>query len=168
MNSPIRMMHHDSNWQQEFEQTRSSILMACEGRVSVCEHVGSTAVAGLIAQPIIDLVVGVADAAEYPATRLCIEGLNFRKQPVPEWAEGAAILCKPRNGEATHCVYLMMEDDPLLRQMVNLTTWLRQDSEAQLRFETAKVHQWKAREGDPVGYSQSKAIFFAHAIDQMR
>ncbi|MDG2222325.1 MAG: GrpB family protein, partial [Rubripirellula sp.] len=42
-------MHYDPRWRQEFEQTRSSILSSTEGWVTGVEHIGSTAISGLIA-----------------------------------------------------------------------------------------------------------------------
>jgi GrpB-like predicted nucleotidyltransferase (UPF0157 family) len=59
----VRMMHYDPRWPQEFEQTRSGILQCCRGDVIEVCHIGSTAVSGLVAQPIIDLVAAPRVAA---------------------------------------------------------------------------------------------------------
>ncbi len=57
----VRLMHYDPRWRQEFEQTRSSILHSCAGWVTAVEHIGSTAISGLIARPTIDVIASVAD-----------------------------------------------------------------------------------------------------------
>ena len=167
MNETVRLTHHDPSWQQEFEQTRSSIFLACEGWVTAVEHIGSTAIPGMIAQPVVDIVAVVRDVEGYSIATTCIEGLNFRKIQTPDWAEGALVLQKPRYGDATHKAFLVMESDPLWRQLVQVTSCIRDNAESQLRFETAKVHQWKARQGDAIGYERSKSIFFTHLIEQI-
>ena len=72
----VRLMHYDPRWRQEFQQTKSSILHSCAGWVTAVEHVGSTAISGLIARPIIDVLAAVADESALATAAQLIEGLN--------------------------------------------------------------------------------------------
>jgi GrpB-like predicted nucleotidyltransferase (UPF0157 family) len=60
----VVVVDYDAAWPLRFEEERARIVAALgdvtEGRVAV-EHVGSTAVPGLAAKPVIDIVVGVRD-----------------------------------------------------------------------------------------------------------
>ena len=85
----VRLMHCDPRWRQEFQQTRSSILHSCAGWVTAVEHVGSTAIPGLISRPIIDVLAGVADESGLGKASNLIEGLNFRINDSPEWSSDA-------------------------------------------------------------------------------
>ncbi|PYY55194.1 GrpB family protein [Curtobacterium sp. MCSS17_011] len=63
---PVTVTLHpaDSRWAAVFEDHRRRILEALPGsgaRAPVVEHIGSTAVPGLAAKPIVDIVVAVAD-----------------------------------------------------------------------------------------------------------
>ena len=168
----VRLMHYDPRWRQEFEQTRSSVLQSCQGWVVAVEHIGSTAVAGLVARPTVDLMAGVReDAAMAPASEL-IEGLNFRRLDPPPWAGAAIQLCKPRHplpGEAepTHAIFLMHVDCPAWRRAIRLRDWLRAHPEDAIRFEEAKVSRWRSGQGDRQRYHADKAIFFSHLEDQI-
>ncbi|GAA5505301.1 GrpB family protein [Novipirellula caenicola] len=169
---PVRLMHFDPRWRQEFEQTRSSILLSCEGRVVDVVHVGSTAISGLIARPTIDVLAGVADISMMESAALLIEGLNFRREATPAWAGQSIALCKPRyatpdHPDPTHCVYLMQTSAPAWIQAVSIRDYLRQNAETALDFEEAKVRRWRSGEGDRQQYEADKAIFFAHLIDQI-
>ncbi len=165
----IRLMHYDPRWPQEFEQTRSNVLQSCEGWVTAVEHIGSTAISGLIARPIVDLLAGVeGDEAIEPAS-ISIEGLNYRPLPPPPWVADspARLLQKPRHGEPTHRILLVRRDTAAWQRAIRLRDWLRCHPEAAIRFEEAKVDRWKRGEGDPQRYEADKAVFFAHLEDQI-
>ena len=165
--SRIRLMHHDPRWRQEFEQTRSSILQSCLGWVTAVEHVGSTAISGLIAQPTIDLLAGVTATEGFDPAASQIEGLNFRRVDSPEWAADTVTLWKPRHGQVTHQVFLTIIDSPAWQRSIRLRDWLRGHPETAVRFEEAKVRRWRDGEGDPRRYQADKAVFFAHLEDQI-
>lgn len=57
----IVIVAHDSAWAARFERERERISAALGIRAHAIEHVGSTAVPGLAAKPIVDLLVGVSD-----------------------------------------------------------------------------------------------------------
>lgn len=164
---PIRLMHYDPRWRQEFEQTRSGVLDSCQGWVTAVEHIGSTAVSGLIARPTIDLLAGIdSDEAIRPAT-LGLEGLYYRPVPSPPWAGHSVTLDKPRHGEPTHRVFLMHRDSDAWRRALRLRDWLRQNAETAVWFEQAKVQRWRTSEGDPELYEADKRLFFAHLEEQI-
>ena len=168
----VRLMHYDPRWRQEFLQTRSSILQSCQGWVVAVEHIGSTAIAGLVARPTIDVMVGVtSEQALSPAADL-IEGLNYAPVQQLSWAPDAMVLHKPRRPTAesphpTHRVLLMMLDCQAWRRAVRVRDWLRSHPEDAVRFEEAKVARWRSGEGDLERYLADKAIFFAHLEDQI-
>ncbi len=55
----IVVVEHDPRWAQSYEQDKTAILRTLGPRVRGIEHVGSTAVPGLVAKPIIDILLGV-------------------------------------------------------------------------------------------------------------
>jgi GrpB-like predicted nucleotidyltransferase (UPF0157 family) len=160
----VRLMHHDARWRQEFEQTRSSVLQSCEGRVVTVEHIGSTAISGIIARPIIDIVAVVADPVDMDDSALLIQGLNFREVVFPRWAgNGAALksaLEKPRHGETTHRVFLVTQGSPLLTRATRFRDYLRATPPVALDFEAAKVQAWQRISGDQEAYQKAMAEIF--------
>ena len=168
----VRLMHYDPRWPQEFLQTRSSILQSCQGWVVAVEHIGSTAIAGLVARPTIDAVAGVTSEDSFEPAANLIEGLNFRRVESPEWADEAITLVKPRHQSAsepepTHRILLMKLECPAWNRVVRVRDWLRTHPDSAIRFEEAKVARWRSGEGDPRRYGADKAIFFSHLEDQI-
>ncbi|MGB7326225.1 MAG: GrpB family protein [Rubripirellula sp.] len=171
LDEPVRLMHYDPRWRQEFQQTRSSILASCEGWVHSVEHIGSTAISGLIARPTIDVIALVSnDEAINPARQL-IEGLNFRIEPTASWAAEVMTLAKPRTispgTDPTHRVMLMVQGAPVAIRTVRFRDHLRSRPEIAIRWEEFKVAAWRDCDGDLLRYETDKSVFIAHLEDQM-
>lgn len=59
----IKLVDYDPNWPALFQREAARIREALGARALLIEHVGSTSVPGLIAKPIIDIVVVVKSSA---------------------------------------------------------------------------------------------------------
>ncbi len=60
---PIELVDYDPAWRARFDAERRRVVDALGDSVRV-EHIGSTAVPGLVAKPIVDLQVSVADVCD--------------------------------------------------------------------------------------------------------
>lgn len=74
---------HDPAWKNRFETLRMRLGEATGIRLSQIEHIGSTAVEGLTAKPIIDMQIGVTDLASFPLESVLAAGFD----PAPEITE---------------------------------------------------------------------------------
>lgn len=74
--NPIILQDYDPLWPRTFEMLRSRIAVVLTGITETIEHVGSTAVPGLAAKPIIDMDVLLASTSDLPLVivRLASEG----------------------------------------------------------------------------------------------
>jgi GrpB-like predicted nucleotidyltransferase (UPF0157 family) len=63
----ITLVPYDRAWPEAFEAAATRLVGALGGRVRALEHVGSTAIPGLAAKPVIDIVLVVADSANEAA-----------------------------------------------------------------------------------------------------
>lgn len=75
---PIELAAYDPIWPRRFEQWSESLLAALPERPSLIAHVGSTAVPGLPAKPVIDILVSVADPDEEAGYVPAIEDLGVQ------------------------------------------------------------------------------------------
>ncbi len=84
----IVLADHDPQWPKLFSIEARKIKDALGKRALLIEHVGSTAVPGLIAKPIIDIVLVVDNSADEPAYVPAMEAagyvLGIRE---PDWFE---------------------------------------------------------------------------------
>jgi GrpB-like predicted nucleotidyltransferase (UPF0157 family) len=70
---PIVVVDYDARWPALYEQEKAQILKIIGSRIVAIEHVGSTAVPGLGAKPIVDIMAGVCIL---PDAEGCIEPLK--------------------------------------------------------------------------------------------
>ena len=77
MPDPIVIVEYEPSWPQEFERLRDRASRAVGGFVVAIEHVGSTAVPGLAAKPIIDIQIAVAAFEPLAAYRSPLEILGY-------------------------------------------------------------------------------------------
>jgi GrpB-like predicted nucleotidyltransferase (UPF0157 family)/GNAT superfamily N-acetyltransferase len=73
----ILIAPHDSQWPAQFEAERARLEAGLAGLPLQIEHVGSTAVPGLAAKPIIDIVVGLAADHDLDAIVAPMQGLGY-------------------------------------------------------------------------------------------
>jgi GrpB-like predicted nucleotidyltransferase (UPF0157 family) len=64
----IVIVEYDPSWPARFESERARVQQALGARAKRIEHVGSTAVPGLAAKPIVDLLVTVEDPNDETAS----------------------------------------------------------------------------------------------------
>ena len=85
---PIVLVEYDEAWAARFEREAKRIRAALGVRALLVEHAGSTAVPGLAAKPIIDVVLAVPDSSDEDAyvPALEAEGYALRIRE-PEWYE---------------------------------------------------------------------------------
>ena len=74
---PIEIVAYDHSWPGRFEMMRARLAAALGPTARRIDHVGSTAVTGLAAKPIIDVQVSVPDVEDEGAFRAPIEALGF-------------------------------------------------------------------------------------------
>jgi GrpB-like predicted nucleotidyltransferase (UPF0157 family) len=84
----IVLVDYDPTWPQQFLNERDKIDAALGGRAMAVEHIGSTSVPALIAKPIIDILVVVADSSDEASYLPDLESAGYElRHRDPEWQE---------------------------------------------------------------------------------
>jgi len=87
--APVEICEYDTTWPFKFERQRRDLMSAIGDKVVAIEHIGSTAVPGLGAKPIIDIMVGLrqlTDAKDCigPLRRIGYEYVPELEADIPE------------------------------------------------------------------------------------
>ena len=99
---PIVVSEPDRSWAAAFGAERERIAAALGDAAAGIEHIGSTAVPGLPAKPIIDIVVALHDMAAAPDCIPALEGIGYQRAPGGDF-EGRLFLRRiGTDGGATH------------------------------------------------------------------
>jgi GrpB-like predicted nucleotidyltransferase (UPF0157 family)/predicted GNAT family acetyltransferase len=164
---PIRIAPYDPRWPQLFERERVS-LAAAIGRWAVdgIHHVGSTAVPGLDAKPIVDILVGVEDLE---SSRACFEPLaGLEYMYAPYRSEEMHWFCKPHPSHRTHHLHLIPVDSSRYLDELAFRDHLRADPDAAAAYAALKRELATRFGDDREGYTEAKAEFIRAALDSAR
>ena len=88
----VRVVPPDPDWPRQAEAVSARIREALGDAVVRLEHVGSTAVAGLPAKPVLDLDLAVPDSDDEAAYVPALEGAGFRLVVREPWWYGHRML----------------------------------------------------------------------------
>jgi GrpB-like predicted nucleotidyltransferase (UPF0157 family) len=161
--APIHIAAYDPAWPTLFEAERQ-LLARVLGRwlVGPIEHVGSTAVPGLSAKPVIDIMAAVEslDTSREAITSLREVGYQYApyRIDVMHW------FCKPSFATRTHHLHLVPFPSPLWTERIAFRDCLRalpavaQDYAA-LKHRLADRHPF-----DREAYTEAKGPFVARVL----
>lgn len=100
----IVLAEYDPRWPEFFQQHANRIRGALEVVALRIEHIGSTSVPGLLAKPIIDILLVVANSAEESSYLPALERVGYELR-VREPAENEHRMLRTRNRTAHIHVY---------------------------------------------------------------
>jgi GrpB-like predicted nucleotidyltransferase (UPF0157 family) len=162
-NAPIEVVAYDPAWPSRFKEERAVLEgLLRHWLVADIEHVGSTAVPGLAAKPVIDIMVPVESLE---ASRGSIEAASHAgyiywpyKADVMHW------FCKPSAARRTHHLHIIPFGSSLWVERLRFRDAMRSDSGLAERYAELKQHLAKRYRHDREAYTEGKADFVITAL----
>jgi GrpB-like predicted nucleotidyltransferase (UPF0157 family) len=161
----IELVPHDPAWARLFEEEKGRLLdLLPEGLIVRVEHYGSTAIPGIWAKPVVDMLVEVADldrARDVAAPILEAQGYDYFWRPQPEGATPPHypwFIRRGPGGERTHHIHMTVADSTLWEGLV-FRDYLRAHPDAAAEYERLKRRLIADHPGDRVAYTQGKTEF---------
>ncbi len=164
-NSTVTLVPYDSNWPALFEREAARIRGALSDKVLLLEHVGSTAVPGLPAKPIVDMVLAVADSAHEASYVPPLEEagyvLHIRE---PDWHEHRLLKSPDIEGN----LHVFSHGCEEIERMILFRNWLRQNEADRQRYADTKrqlaARVWKYRQN----YADAKSDVVREIMERAR
>jgi GrpB-like predicted nucleotidyltransferase (UPF0157 family) len=154
-------------WPAMFEAEAQALREALGPSVVRVEHIGSTAVPGMGAKPIIDILVG---AESLPAIERGIPGLvALGYRYIPEFEDQLPqrrYLVRPSPGPARFHVHAVEIGGPFWTEHLAFRDALRSDRELFNEYLALKRRLAEAHHADSAGYTDAKAPFIQRAIHE--
>jgi GrpB-like predicted nucleotidyltransferase (UPF0157 family) len=123
MVNPVVVVDYDPGWPALFQFFRGRIMAGLGGLAAAVEHVGSTAVVGLAAKPIIDMDVLLVSADALPAAIERLASLGYIHQGDLGIPEREAF--RTPAGEAAHHLYVCPPSSREFQRHLALRDFLR-------------------------------------------
>jgi GrpB-like predicted nucleotidyltransferase (UPF0157 family) len=170
---PVVIVPYDPAWPVTFERLRDVYAGALGHLAPAVEHVGSTAVPGLTARPIIDVdvVIPSRDALAEVIRRLAALGYRHqgdlgvtgREAFAREGADEVPWDGTVRRWPA-HQLYICVADSDELRRRLQFRDWLRTHPASLAEYGGLKAHLAQIYRDDPEGYTGAKTAFIDAAL----
>lgn len=132
----VHVVDYDTRWPQAFAREAERIRAALGERALRIEHTGSTAVPGLAAKPMIDVVLAVADSREESAYAPGLAAAGYRLCiREPEWYEHR-MFQRPKPKTNLH---VFSRDCAEVERMLIFRDWLRNNGADRELYARAKL-----------------------------
>ena len=161
----VQLHAHDPAWARGFDSEAERLRALAPGTFLAVEHIGSTAVPGLPAKPIIDILAGVAslDCVDELIDRLCANGYTTSR------AFNATLvdrkwLMRWRDGHRTHHLHIVVLDSAPWRDRLAFRDALRRDPALAHRYAELKADLASRHRSDREAYTEAKAEFVRAAV----
>jgi len=147
----------DPKWASLYESAVREVRAILSARLLGVEHIGSTAVVGLAAKPIIDVLVGVASLKEVDGARA-----DFERHGWEFPADVNAALVERRFGKKTprtHHVHIVVFVGEEWRRLVAFRDALRNDASLAREYEQLKRELARKYRDSREKYTAAKTAF---------
>lgn len=135
LNGAITLVPYDPQWPTLFEREAQRIRAALGDKVLLLEHVGSTSVPGLMAKPVVDMVLAVADSADENAYVPALKNAGYRLRiREPQW-HGHRLFKSP---DIAGNLHVFSVGCPETERMLRFRNWLRAHDEDRELYQRIK------------------------------
>jgi GrpB-like predicted nucleotidyltransferase (UPF0157 family) len=159
----ITIVPYDPSWLLAFESEARLIKKALGNNCVKVHHIGSTAVPGLKAKPIIDILPIVRNIEEVDRATKAMESIGYEAKG--EYGIVFRRYFQKNKDVRTHNVHVYQEGNPEINRYLLFRDWMRshpEDAETynKLKEELAAISQ------DMANYSKGKDAFIASIIQK--
>ena len=163
LDEPIEIVSYDPAWVSTFERERDALQAAFAGTIEAFEHIGSTAVAGMAAKPIVDMLAALK---VYPATAPILTALaalgyeDLGEAGVP----GRQYLRK--RGVQAFNLHLVEDGGAHWHNNVLLRDYLRAHPAEAACYAHHKQQVYTAGHQTLLAYSERKAVYLSNLLQR--
>lgn len=167
MHDEIVVACYDPSWPASFESEMRLIADAAGKLVAQIEHVGSTAVPGLGAKPIIDIMAAVKTLSDAEECIPLLATLDYEFRPpelvgIPE----RRYFRKFTNGVRSHHLHVVVKDGEFWKKHLAFRDYLRMHPETARDYFNLKVGLAQKFPNDRLAYTDAKTEFIESIVEK--
>ena len=157
---PIRLLPHDPAWEEQFRALKPLLEQALAPWDGQVEHIGSTAVPGLVAKPVVDILASVTPFGEVALYRDALRKAGFEHAP---WGGDHDRLFFVTPGYDVH-LHLVEAGGDCERRHLRFRDILRADPGIRDRYAVLKQDLAAHFGSDRAAYAEAKTAFVEEVL----
>jgi GrpB-like predicted nucleotidyltransferase (UPF0157 family) len=154
----IVIVAHDPGWVEEYERESARVRGALGDLVLAVEHIGSTAIPGLAAKPIVDIMVGVRSLADARSKVGVMEALGYLYVPEFE-AQIPDRLFFQRGSPRTHHLHIVEKGSQFWARQLLFRDYVTTHPDVAQAYAELKQELAGRFAEDREGYTHAKTSF---------
>jgi len=162
----VQVVAYREEWSDLFEQERRVLHRHIGHLVLDIQHVGSTAVPGLVAKPILDIAVAVASLAVIPQCRPPLCALGYIDRGAAGQDGGYLFVKESVPDIRTHHLHLVVRDDRQWNNYLLFRDLLSTNEILRTRYARLKHALQQQFAQDRKGYTAAKQEFIRDLLQQ--
>jgi GrpB-like predicted nucleotidyltransferase (UPF0157 family) len=165
---PVDLVDADPSWTDRGEQERIHLeTLLAPWLIARIEHIGSTAIPGLPAKPIIDLQAAVTDLSVSDSIVAVLAAHDWHSvDPGLDQRPWRRLLVKVTDGRRSAHLHVMAPDTPRWYQQIAFRDALRADPTMTADYAALKRVLAAQHTGDREAYSAAKGNFIRTVLDR--
>lgn len=161
----VELREYDPAWKRRYEAEVERLVSVVGDRLLDFEHVGSTAVEGLAAKPILDLVAVVDDLGDADDLIPVLEAEGYEHRPNDGVPDRLFFAKGPRTNRTHYLSVCERGSDPY-REQVAFRDYLRDHPEVAAEYESLKRDLADAHADDRDAYTAGKEAFVERVLER--
>jgi GrpB-like predicted nucleotidyltransferase (UPF0157 family) len=160
----VRLAAPDGSWSAAFREEQARLRDALSGLPAVIEHVGSTAIPGLPAKPILDVMVGRPAASELAPYVRALVSVGYRYRGENGLPGREYFLRELLDGRRTHHLHLVVEGGTYWEAYLGFREYLRRVPARAAEYAALKQALAVRYAGDREAYTDAKTEFIVETL----
>lgn len=155
----VYLEHYREDWAAEFARESAKVALALGGCAPVIHHIGSTAIPGIRAKPIIDMLVEVADLEKVDAAVPAMTALGYESLGEFGIAGRRYFRKDAADGRRTHQIHVFAAGSPQITRHIAFRDFLRGNPDKAVEYDTLKADLAARFPSDISAYTDGKDEF---------
>lgn len=161
--APVEIVEYSPQWPQMFALERELLAESlAQWLVGAPEHIGSTAVPGLAAKPVVDIMAPVACLIGSVAVVAAAERVGYMHFPYKP--EAMHWFCKPSPEHRKYHLHLVPAGSRLWQERIAFRDALRGSAALRTQYRALKLRLAAENRHDREAYTEAKGFFVSRVI----
>ena len=163
----VKLSDYNPQWKTFFEKESAIILAATKDFVEDIQHIGSTAIPGLVAKPIIDILVAINSLLNIEKVIDLLKPIGFvyrGEQGIPN----RHLFVKGGEDYRTHHLHMVEKEHSEWEKHILFRDYLRKHPEDVTEYSKLKEELLKKYEFDRGKYTDSKSDFIVGILEKAK
>ncbi len=158
MKRSVTVVPYNAEWKRRYQEETDRLSAALQSHIIAMHHIGSTAIPGILAKPIIDILVEVYQIEVIDTLTEQMEAHGYRAHGEHGIA-GRRFFSRDTAAVRTHHIHVFQSGHPDIARLIGFRDYIRSHPDAAQRYSHLKQQLARQFANDSECYTEAKTDF---------